>query len=73
MPRSVQLHPGAVLRVHMLMSRGGLMTIRKTYACGRCGDDVDPKTARQMGGRYWHYECPEQAFDRIMRELKEEQ
>ena len=49
------------------------MAIKKTYTCGRCGDEVDPKTARQMGGRYWHFECPEQTFDRIMRELGDEQ
>ena len=49
------------------------MAIKKTYTCGRCGDEVDPKAAHLMGGRYWHHECPEQAFDRIMRELEDEQ
>lgn len=48
------------------------MGVKKTYACGRCGDELDPKTARQMGGRYWHYECPDQARDRVWREIGQE-
>lgn len=47
------------------------MGIKKTYACGRCGDDVDTKTARQMSGRYWHFECPDQARDRTWQEMQD--
>lgn len=50
------------------------MAIKKTYTCGRCyGEVTDLKAARFMAGRYWHFECPEQTFDRIMRELGDEQ
>lgn len=42
------------------------MGAKKTYTCGRCGDEVDPKSARRMGGRYWHFECPRDAFERIL-------
>lgn len=45
---------------------------KRVYACGRCGDEVDPENARRMGGRYFHFECPEQTFERILKELEDE-
>lgn len=30
------------------------------------------KTARFMAGRYWHFECPDQAKDRAWREILRE-
>ena len=43
------------------------MAIKKTYTCGRCGMEVEPERARKMGGRYFHFECPEQRFERVLK------
>ena len=54
------------------------MSIKKTYTCGRCGDEVkvssapDGRNFRKMGGRYWHFECPRDKFERILKELENE-
>jgi hypothetical protein len=48
------------------------MSVKKTYTCERCGDPADPKRSTSFGGKWWHFECPNQAFDRIMSELEEE-
>lgn len=44
----------------------------KTYTCGKCGGEITKEqrdTARKMGGRYWHFECPEDTKNRVRNEL----
>lgn len=48
------------------------MRIKKIYTCGKCGGECDPARDTFWNGRYWHVECPERTFERIMRELEDE-